>query len=100
MNFSREIWPHLGEESREVLPGLQGDGAEQRVAFSLDFWPFWSNHVWQPGLEEIKYYDFRQELGHWDSLRKWDSMDDRKISAANTTEGDFLLGFYCGKCDA
>jgi hypothetical protein len=53
--FSRDIWPHLDEERREVLPELQGGGTGQRMAFSSSFWPSGSEQIWQPGLAERKY---------------------------------------------
>ena len=61
----RGLETHGVEKGWEVLPGHQGDGAEQ-VAFSSDFWPSWGNKVWQPGLAEnrSKYYDGNSKTGN------------------------------------
>ena len=98
MAFSQEIWQHVGEERREVLPEPQRDKTDQLMAFSSNFRSSGGNHI---GLAESKYYDFRRERDgawepweRWNSLRQGDSMADVAASAANTTEDSFLPVFF------
>ena len=37
-----------GRQGQELLPGRQGDGDGENMAFPLKFWPLLSSHIWQP----------------------------------------------------